>query len=82
MCEALRPEPSDQPLAHTTVQAVFDWLPADTHADTTVVAAMRALPEPEAKRLLDELEAAGVSRARRGRCTRSAPGVIRRHNDS
>jgi len=61
VCEALRPEPSDQPLAHTTVLAVFGWLAADTHADTAVVAAMRAIPEPEAMRLLDKLEAVRCS---------------------
>src|SRR5262249_57590261 len=65
--ETLRSEPRcDRALAHASVLAVFDWLP-DLAADTAAVAPVLAIPEPEATRLLDELEAAGGLANARGR---------------
>jgi hypothetical protein len=45
--------------AHDAVLAPLDWLPEDVEADAKVVADLLGIPEPEAARLLDELEAAG-----------------------
>jgi hypothetical protein len=54
--------------AHDAVLAVLDWLPADTEADAALVADLLVIPQAEAARLLDELEAAG--------CLTSATGLV------
>src|SRR5262245_4797302 len=70
--ETLRSEPRrDRALAHASVLAVFDWLP-DLAADAAAVAPVLAIPEPEATRLLDELEAAGGLANARGRSSKWA----------
>jgi DNA-binding IclR family transcriptional regulator len=46
-------------LAHDAVLALIDWLPEDVEADAELVADLLRIPEDEALRLLDELEAAG-----------------------
>ena len=47
--------------AHDAVLALLDWLPEDVAPDAELVAALLNgnVPEPEAARFLDELEAAG-----------------------
>jgi hypothetical protein len=45
--------------AHSAVLALLDWLPEDIEADAELVAHLLGVPEAEAARLLDELEAAG-----------------------
>jgi DNA-binding IclR family transcriptional regulator len=45
--------------AHDAVLALLDWLPEDVEADAEVVGDLLGIPEAEAARLLDELEAAG-----------------------
>jgi DNA-binding IclR family transcriptional regulator len=45
--------------AHDAVLALIDWLPEDVEVDAELVADLLRLPEAEAARLLDELEAAG-----------------------
>jgi DNA-binding IclR family transcriptional regulator len=45
--------------AHDAVLALLDWLPEDVEADAELVADLLRIPEGEALRLLDELEAAG-----------------------
>jgi len=44
---------------HAAVLALIDWLPEDVEADAELVADLLGVPEAEATRLLDELEAAG-----------------------
>jgi hypothetical protein len=44
---------------HDAVLALLDWLPEDVEADAEVVGDLLGIPEAEAARLLDELEAAG-----------------------
>jgi DNA-binding IclR family transcriptional regulator len=50
------------------VLALLDWLPADTDPTAELVAELLAIPEAEAARLLDDLEAAG--------CVASATGPL------
>jgi DNA-binding IclR family transcriptional regulator len=45
--------------AHNAVLALLDWLPEDIEANAERVAHLLGVPEAEAARLLDELEAAG-----------------------
>ena len=45
--------------AHDAVLALLDWLPEDVEADAEVVGDLLGIPEAEAARLVDELEAAG-----------------------
>jgi DNA-binding IclR family transcriptional regulator len=45
--------------AHDAVLALLDWLPENVEADAEVVADLLGIPEAEAARLQDELEAAG-----------------------
>jgi len=49
-----RPDPG----AHA-VLALLDWLPEDAEADAALVAELLGMPEAEALRLLEEMEAAG-----------------------
>jgi DNA-binding IclR family transcriptional regulator len=49
------------------VLALLDWLPEDRDADATLVAELLRIPEAEAARLLDELEAAGDIASATGR---------------
>jgi len=53
--------------SHDAVLALLDWLPEDVEADAELVADLLRIPEGEALRLLDELEAAG--------CLASATGT-------
>jgi DNA-binding IclR family transcriptional regulator len=52
--------------AHDAVLALLDWLPEDRDADAALVAELLRIPEAEAARLLEELEATG--------CLESATG--------
>ena len=45
--------------AHDAVLALLNWLPKEVEADAEVVADLLGIPEAEAARLLDGLEAAG-----------------------
>jgi DNA-binding IclR family transcriptional regulator len=45
--------------AHDAVLALLDWLPEDAVADPELIAELLGVPEGQAARLLDELEAAG-----------------------
>jgi DNA-binding IclR family transcriptional regulator len=54
--------------AHDAVLAVIDWLPDGVAADAALVAKLLDVPEAEAARLLDQLEAAG--------CVASATGPV------
>jgi DNA-binding IclR family transcriptional regulator len=45
--------------SHDAVLALLDLLPEGAVADAELVAELLRVPEPEAARLLDELEAAG-----------------------
>jgi len=45
--------------AHEAVLSLLGWLPPEVEADATLVSALLRIPEPEALRLLEELEAAG-----------------------
>jgi DNA-binding IclR family transcriptional regulator len=53
---------------HDAVLAVLDWSPVDPEADAALVAEVLPIPEAEAVRLLEELEAAG--------CVVSAAGPL------
>ena len=44
--------------AHGAVLRLLDWLPEDIEADEQLVATLLNIPESEALRLLEELEAA------------------------
>jgi DNA-binding IclR family transcriptional regulator len=54
--------------SHDAVLALIDGLPEDVEADAGLVATLLGVPEAEAARLLDELEAAG--------CVASASGPV------
>jgi len=45
--------------AHDAVLRLLDWLPDDVEADAELVGALLGIPEAEALRLLEDLEAAG-----------------------
>ena len=53
---------------HDAVLALLDWLPEDVAPDAELVAELLDVPETEALRLLEELEAAG--------CLGSATGPV------
>jgi DNA-binding IclR family transcriptional regulator len=53
---------------HDAVLALLDWLPEDVAPDAELVAELLDVPETEALRLLEELEAAG--------CLESATGPV------
>ena len=45
--------------AHDAVLALVAWLPEEAEADAVLIAHLLGVPETEAAKLLDELEAAG-----------------------
>lgn len=53
------PTPTAVTPAHDAILALLDRLPEDVDADTALVAELLRVPEAEAARLLDEIEAAG-----------------------
>jgi hypothetical protein len=62
---ARAPRPGLDPGHHAVLQLIA-WLPADADPDAELVAELLRIPDAEAARLLDELEAAG--------CLESATG--------
>lgn len=54
--------------AHDAVLALLDWLPEDAEPTAELVAGLLRIPEAEAARLLEDLEAAG--------CVASATGPL------
>jgi len=53
--------------AHDAVLALLDWLSEDVYADAALVAELLEVPEAEAARLLEELEAVGDVASATGR---------------